>query len=246
MRLSQDLDDKRAVCRALNNMGSVMLVLGMFTIADKHFTDALSIARKIGLRKMEGLLTTNTAILIMLKGDSAAAEKLFHASMQIAEDVDDKEGIIENSRYIAEMLLEKKEAAQTAEIIHSALELSFKYSLTTEVTELETDLALALLKNGSSDYEVLKQLEKAQKTKIENTKNLPEIYWKWSEICNSLADTQSLSDGKAEQLRTRAAKWRNTAKAVVLEAADKLKSEEYRNSFMHNIPLHHRLLTSSV
>jgi tetratricopeptide (TPR) repeat protein len=246
MRLSQDLDDKRAICRALNNMGSVMLVLGMFTTADKHFTDALSIARKIGLRKMEGLLTTNTAILIMQKGDSATAERLFHASIQIAEDVDDKEGIIENSKYIAEMLLDKIEATQAAEIIHSALELSFKYSLTTEVAELETDLALALLRNGSSDDEVMKQLAKAQKTKIENKKNLPEIYWKWSEICNSLADTPSLSAGKADQLRIQAAKWRNTAKDVVLEAAEKLKSEEYRNSFIHNIPLHHRLLTSSV
>ncbi|MCD6587286.1 MAG: tetratricopeptide repeat protein [Candidatus Fermentibacteraceae bacterium] len=246
MKLSQDLDDKRAVCRALNNMGSVMLVLGMFTIAEKHFTDALSIARKIGLKQMEGLLTTNTAMLIMLKGDSATAENLFHASMKIAEDVDDKEGIIENSKYIAEILLEGKEASQAAEIIRSALELGFKYGLTAETAELETDLAVALVKNGSSVKEVLEQLEKAQKTKVKNTRNLPGIYWKWSEICSSLADNQSLSAGKAEQLRTRAAKWRSTSRDVVLEAAKKLKSEEYRNSFMHNIPLHHRILTSSV
>jgi len=246
MKLSQDLDDKRATCRALNNMGSVMLAMGMFSIAEKHFTDALSIARKIGLRKMEGLLTTNTAILIMLKGDSATAEKLFYVSLQIAEDVDDKEGIIENSKYIAEVLLESKETSQAAEIIHSTLELGSKYNLTTETAELETDLALVSLINGSSVEKIIEQLERAQKTKIENTKNLPEIYWKWAEICSSLADSPSLSPGRAEQLRARAAKWRSTSKDIVLDAAEKLKSEKYRNSFMHNIPLHHQILTSSV
>jgi len=246
MKLSRDLDNKRAVCRALNNMGSVMLAVGMFETAEKHFTDALSIAGKIGLRNMEGLIITNKALLAMLRGNTAEAEALFYESMQITRDIDDKEGIIENSRYLAEISLEKKESSKAAEIISSALKLGSKYGLTTETAELETDLALAFFQNGSPVEDILEQLHKAQNVKMKKIKNLPDIYWRWAKICAGLADNPSLPTDKTESLRTEAMKWSSAAKDAVLETAENLKSRKYRNSFMHSIPLHHRILTSSV
>ncbi len=246
MQLSHDLDNKRAVCRALNNMGSVMLAVGMFETAEKHFADALSIAGKIELKNMMGLLITNKALLTMLRGNTTKAEALFYESMQIARDIDDKEGIIENSRYLAEISLEKKESSKAAEIIRDALILGSKYGLTTETAELETDLALAFFQNGSPVEDVLEQLYKAQNVKLERTKNLPDIYWRWAEICAGIAGNPSLPADKAESLRTEAMKWSSAAKDAVLETAGKLKSQEYRNSFMHSIPLHHLILTSSV
>lgn len=57
MELSRNLNNRRAVCRALNNMGSVMPALGMFGAAEQHFEEAISIARLIGIRKWKSFFS---------------------------------------------------------------------------------------------------------------------------------------------------------------------------------------------
>jgi tetratricopeptide (TPR) repeat protein len=245
MKLSRSLNNRRAVCRALNNMGSVMLTLGMFSVARQHFDEAFSIAQLIGVRNMEGLLLTNKAILIMLTEDYIEASAIFRSSMKIAEEVDDMEGIIENSKYLAEIMLEQNKTTLAEEMIRSALNTSVKFGLLRDIAELETDMALVLIRRKTPYKEVIEQLRKAQTIRVENKDSLPDIHWKWSEICRELAGNQSVPSEEALRLRRESEKWRNASRNGILRVVEKIKSDKLKNSYMHKIPLHHRILTAT-
>jgi len=194
---------------------------------------------------MEELLLTSRAILIMLTGDNTGAASIFRSSMKIAEEMDDKEGIVENSKYLTEIMLEQNEISKAEEMNRCAIDISIKSGLGRELAQLETALALVKLRGNLPVEEAVKQLEKALTTRIKNGKNLPDIYRKGSEICKELADSQAVSSRKALRLRRESENWRNASRSEIMKTADMIKSDQYRESFMHNIPLHHRILTAT-
>ncbi|MCK5786821.1 MAG: tetratricopeptide repeat protein [Candidatus Sabulitectum sp.] len=243
MGLSQVLGDQRAVCRAMNNMGSAMLALGVFEKAEEHFSQAITLARKIGLRNMEGLLLTNSAILRIQAGDLRGAEKLLEESLILSGEVDDKEGIVENKLYLADILLSRNDFKNAVNHQRDALTLSEKFKMTRVIASIKTNLALTLIMSDEADIEEVGELlREAQTAEIENEKSLPEIYWKWSGICSGIAKSFSNEQVEKNKFLEESAKWKSAARTELLQMADKIKSEEFRNSFLYQISWHKTIM----
>jgi len=242
MELARIIDDRSGTCRALNNMGNVMLALGLFTKAEKHYLEALVLARQIGIRLMEGIAQKNFAFLKSQTGDIAAARENCEKALSIAEEIDDKVGIIDNCQLLADILLRTGEAGKALEVILQASALCDSYDLPRYIPSIRTDLALCLLKTGASVEQVTEQLEKAQTIKIEDTKSLPEICWKWAIINLNISNRENLPAERRQFSLEESAKWRQAAVDSILSAAENINSGELKHSFLNSIPLNRQIL----
>ncbi len=245
MELSRVLDDRSGMSRALNNMGNAMLVLGQNEKAEKYYSEALLLARQIGLRNIEGIILTNCALLKIQMNETLDVKEYYETSLEISREVEDQVGIIENSYLMASIHIINTNYKEACSLLQNALELSDEYQINRNIASIRTNLALSLVLSDTSIDEVLKHLRKAQSTEIENVRSLPDIYWKWSKICADIAENTDLQPIDSKKYRGEAEKWRNAAKDELLRAADRIQSNEFRQSFLNQIPLHRTILNSS-
>ncbi|MCD4701918.1 MAG: tetratricopeptide repeat protein [Candidatus Aegiribacteria sp.] len=245
MELSRVLDDKSGMSRALNNMGNAMLILGQNEKAEEYYSEALLLARQIGLRNIEGIILANCALLKIQMNEILAAKKYCETSLGISQEVEDRFGIMENSDMMASIHIILTNYKEASNLLQNALELSDKYQISRNTATIRTGLALSLVLSDSSIDEVLIHLRKAQSAEIEDVKSLPDIYWKWSRICADIAENTDLLPGDSNKYREEAEKWKKAAKDELLRVADRIQSNEFRQSFLNQIPLHRTILNSS-
>jgi tetratricopeptide (TPR) repeat protein len=244
LELARGIDDKASICRVLNNMGSAMLALGQMEKAEEHFFDAIVQAKQLGMKSMEGILLTNFGILNLQRKEISSAKKHFLESLEISRDIDDNEGIVENNKYLAEIYLKRGNLTEALNLLNQALNLCEKFMLNRYIPSIRTNLALCLVERGAIAEEILQHIEKAKNTDTGNVKTLPDTYWKWSLIYSKVAKDSRLTPKETDFYLEEATKWKTAARKEILSAADRIQSEDLKQSFMNSIHLHRKILRS--
>ncbi|MBE7384755.1 MAG: tetratricopeptide repeat protein [Leptolyngbya sp. SIO1E4] len=104
--------ESKDVALTLNDLADVEQLSGNFTAAERHYREALRVARAVGYTEGVAIFTGNLAALALDREDWSGAEALAREALPLVERVGHQELIASNCNRIAKALVRQGQAAE--------------------------------------------------------------------------------------------------------------------------------------
>lgn len=143
--------DRYELFRSYNNLGAIYRREGDIEKAEKQFTKALKLNRKIKNKMFETLALNNLAVLRAERGELKKAEKAIDKVMEIVEDIKYQQGHYLSENTKASIYLERGEMVKSVEHYKKALEVTEKMDFKFGMIDAYTKLSRVFIFKGNID-----------------------------------------------------------------------------------------------
>lgn len=233
IQLGQQLKDPQREAANRYFLGRVAFLSGDEDKARYNLATAIDIAQEIDDHLTEAVALAHLGYVETRWGSDAKAQIHLEQALSIGQRLDNTEILFMSYHGLGWLMLQKKQPAAAAEQFERELQLMQQWQRPFATIDAQTGLAQAALDQGLIEQaeELCKPLLAFLETgQLFGTIRIVNTFW----VCYQLHLV------KQPQKAVRAVK---DAHRTLHEIASNFPNERQRNSFLHNIPIHHKICT---
>jgi class 3 adenylate cyclase/tetratricopeptide (TPR) repeat protein len=244
LRISTELGDRPGRCKSLINMGNILYSCGRYGEADELNAEALGICLETGDRFRECIIRLNRGLLLLDSGKVGEAGETFLAALEMSRSLEDREGEALALANLGRVHATSGQYTEAVAPLREALEIMNAIGSAEGRPLVLLLLAGALLESGGSNIpEVLRLAWEAEATLDSDAMNRATALLRLAEISRRLTEME-LSEGTRGRLS-------GYGDLILLGVADlesravRITDGKLRESFLHDVPVHRRLLEAA-